>query len=109
MEKQKYVMLYNFDTKKEKNEARSFLEKMTEAKLLPYGLLPGLEEGTVDIEKSKVSLWIPESLFLSAWTYFNHANLKRGEITFEDGIDYLSIQTNDSRFYKESFDEGVTV
>lgn len=109
MLKTKYVMLYNYETKKEKKEVQAFLEKMPVAKLLPYGVLPGIEEGTIDIEKEKISLWIPEPFFLSAWTYFNHDDLKRGAVSFEDALEYFSLQSNDSRFCKEEWEEGVVL
>lgn len=106
MEKTKYVMLYNYESTKDKREAKDFLQIMPEAKLLKYGVMPGCVDGTAEIQKKKMSLWIPEHLFLMAWTYFNHKCLTRGEVGFESGIDYLNKHLNDHRFVKETIDES---
>lgn len=100
-------MLFNFETAKEKREARAFLEMMPEAKLLPYGVSKGYEDGTVEVDKKHASLWIPESLYLPAWTYFSQKSLKIGDVTFRDGMDYFHLQRNDPHYVKDEIKEEV--
>ena len=93
-------MLFNFEKKKEIKKVNHLLSIIPGAYILPYGLVP--EENDVGVEKQndQVSLWVPKSLFLSAWTYVNVNELKLGNMTLDSGKEYLEIQKNDARFVK---------
>ena len=98
MKDENYIMLYNYETASEKKQARDFLAIMPQAKILKYGILGTKENREVD--NKRTSLWVPESLFLVALTFFNHKDLKNKQLTIEDGLEYLEKQKSDNDFIK---------
>lgn len=93
------IMLFNFEKKKEIKKVNHLLSIIPGAYILPYGLVPDENVG-VEKQNDQVSLWVPKSLFLSAWTYVNANELKLGNMTLDSGKEYLEIQKNDARFVK---------
>lgn len=93
---QRYVHVFNFETKTEQKKAKEFLEIMPSAKIEPYGIIGQKEHREWD--KSWCSLWVPEEFFMIAWTYFSYHSLKNRFIELEDGFFYFDMQRNEEDF-----------
>lgn len=101
---EKYIMLCNVEKKirNDREQAKQMLKVFPEMKSFPFGVMTEERE----IVEGYLSLWIPKEQFLSAWVYYNYKGIKNGQLSIEDGEEYLSVQLRDG--YEKSLEELQT-